>query len=208
LRRIDNIDKEIAVLKAELNYARTVDRQQYASGVLAAERAKSPLARGVILVSGGYAGEGDDSDAVSNQPDVNPPVLDFDEPEVKKTSVKCIWPRSKHGQDHAFKVSKPVFLDEATVSKFFHLPLYKAAAKLGISNTSLKTACRKVGLKKWPYRTIIAAARRTTPSSSSSSASNSYRLLQEKKAKHESSESPQPLDSFSSLSCSVASLLN
>ena len=185
-----------------------MDRQQYALGILGLEEEKSQLARGVILVSGGHAGEGDDSDAVSNEPAVTAPILDFDEPEVKKTSVKCIWPRSKHGQDHAFKVSKPVFLDEATVSKFFHLPLYKAAAKLGISNTSLKTACRKVGLKKWPYRTIIAAARRTTPSSSSSSASNSYRLLQEKKAKHESSESPQPLDSFSSLSCSVASLLN
>ena len=207
MRRIDNIDKEIAELKAELNYARTVDRQQYASGVLGPERGKSPLARGVIFVSGGHAGEGDDRDTVSNQPDVNPPVLNFDEPEVKKTSVKCIWPRSKHGQDHVFRSSKPVFLDEATVSKFFHLPLYKAAAKLGISNTSLKTACRKVGLKKWPYRTIIAAARRTTPSSSST-VSNSYRLLQGEKAKHERSESPQPLDSFSSLRCSVASLLN
>ena len=204
MRRIDNIDKEIAELKAELNYVRTVDRQQYASGILGPEGGKSPLARGVILVSCGYSR----LDAVSNQPDVNPPVLDFDEPEVKKTSVNCIWPRSKHGQDDAFRVSKPVFLDEATVSKFFHLPLYKAAAKLGISNTSLKTACRKVGLKKWPYRTMIAAARRTTLSASSSSVSNSYRLLQEKKAKHESSEAPQPLDSFCSLSCSVASLLN
>jgi hypothetical protein len=181
-----------------------VDRQQYALGILGLEEEKSQLARGVILVSGGHAGEGDDSDAVSNEPVVTPPVLDFDEPEV--TKIKCIWPRTKNGQAKASISSKPVFLDEATVSKLFHLPLHKAAAQLGISNTSFKTACRKVGLKKWPYRTITAAARRTTSASPPARLLQDY--LQAKKVKHESSTSPQPLDSFSSSSCSVASLLN
>ncbi len=117
----------------------------------------------------------------------------------------AIWPRRKHGQEDACRTSKPVILDEATVSKFFHLPLHKAAAKLGISNTAMKTACRKVGLKKWPYRTFIARA--PLPS----------RLLHDKKMNHEasaspqpheSSTSPQPLPSSSSRTCSVASLLN
>jgi hypothetical protein len=130
-------------------------------------------------------------------------VLEFDE--TKKPSVNTIWPRRKHGQEHACRTSKPVILDEATVSKFFHLPLHKAAAKLGISNTAMKTACRKVGLKKWPYRTFISRA--PLPS----------RLLHDKTMNHEasappqpheSSTSPQPLPSFSSRTCSVASLLN
>ena len=130
-------------------------------------------------------------------------VLEFDE--TKKPSVNTIWPRRKHGQEDACRTSKPVMLDEATVSKFFHLPLHKAAAKLGISNTAMKTACRKVGLKKWPYRTFIARA--PLPS----------RLLHDKKMNHEASASPQPhesstspqlLPTFSSRTCSVASLLN
>jgi hypothetical protein len=40
------------------------------------------------------------------------------------------------------------------VTEFFHLPLHKAASKLGISSTTLKRACRKIGIFQWPYRRL------------------------------------------------------
>jgi len=47
---------------------------------------------------------------------------------------------------------KPVSLELATVEAKFELPQPEAAKELGISLTSLKLVCRKLGLKKWPYR--------------------------------------------------------
>ena len=40
------------------------------------------------------------------------------------------------------------------MASLFHLPLHKAASKLGISPTTLKRACRKVGTFKWPFRLL------------------------------------------------------
>jgi hypothetical protein len=36
----------------------------------------------------------------------------------------------------------------------FHLPLYKAAMKLGVCTSALKKACRRVGISRWPYRSL------------------------------------------------------
>jgi hypothetical protein len=68
-------------------------------------------------------------------------------------SVNTIFPRRKQGQ-HARTNSQPVVLNEATLSQLFTLPLHKAAVKLGISATAMKSACRKLGIKKWPYRAL------------------------------------------------------
>lgn len=68
-------------------------------------------------------------------------------------SVNTIFPRRKQGQ-HARMNSQPVVLNEATLSQLFTLPLHKAAVKLGISATAMKSACRKLGIKKWPYRAL------------------------------------------------------
>ena len=68
-------------------------------------------------------------------------------------SVNTIFPRRKQGQ-HARINSQPVILNEATLSQLFTLPLHKAAVKLGISATAMKSACRKLGIKKWPYRAL------------------------------------------------------
>jgi len=79
------------------------------------------------------------------------------------SSVNTIFPRRKAGQ-HARLNSKPVVLNETTLRKLFALPLHEAATTLGISATAMKSACRKLGIKKWPYRTVqstkTAAARR------------------------------------------------
>lgn len=41
------------------------------------------------------------------------------------------------------------------LSAFFHLSVVDAAKKLGVSQTTLKKACRKFGLKRWPGRKVI-----------------------------------------------------
>jgi hypothetical protein len=62
-----------------------------------------------------------------------------------------IFPRRKAGQLATVKTSAMEF-SHKTVAIFFHLPLQKAASKLGISPTTLKRACRKIGIFKWPFR--------------------------------------------------------
>ena len=34
----------------------------------------------------------------------------------------------------------------------FHMPLHKACKALGVCATAMKRVCRKLGVKKWPYR--------------------------------------------------------
>eukprot|EP00277_Geminigera_cryophila_P037831 CAMPEP_0173108338 /NCGR_PEP_ID=MMETSP1102-20130122/42606_1 /TAXON_ID=49646 /ORGANISM="Geminigera sp., Strain Caron Lab Isolate" /LENGTH=313 /DNA_ID=CAMNT_0014006685 /DNA_START=78 /DNA_END=1019 /DNA_ORIENTATION=+ len=71
----------------------------------------------------------------------------------KSNSVNTIWPRRKRGNLKR-TTSEPVFLDEATVSQYFTIPLHKAAVKIGISPTAMKSACRRMGILKWPYRSL------------------------------------------------------
>jgi len=75
-----------------------------------------------------------------------------------------IFPRRKAGQ-HTRVNSKPVVLNEKTLQQFFTLPLHEAAVKLGISATAMKSACRKLGIKKWPYRSVQSkqSTNRSTP---------------------------------------------
>jgi len=49
---------------------------------------------------------------------------------------------------------KPISLAE--VQPLFSMPLREAAEILGISTTHLKTACRKLGIAKWPFRQVKA----------------------------------------------------
>mmetsp|Transcript_50974 Transcript_50974/g.102236 ORF Transcript_50974/g.102236 Transcript_50974/m.102236 type:complete len:148 (-) Transcript_50974:110-553(-) len=72
--------------------------------------------------------------------------------------VNKVFPRRKAGQD-ARKQSKPVVLTESVLRSLFNLPLQEACNKLGICATALKKTCRKLGIKKWPYRNS-----RATPS--------------------------------------------
>ena len=89
-------------------------------------------------------------------------------------AANTIFPRRKAGE-HARQNVKPVVLDESTLSSMYHLPLHEAAAALGISATALKSACRKLHIKKWPYRTVHSlkhqqAAAKGTPLSTSKAA--------------------------------------
>ena len=43
-------------------------------------------------------------------------------------------------------------IDKDRLTRYFHLPLRQAAESIGVSTTVLKNACRRQGIKAWPYR--------------------------------------------------------
>lgn len=45
-------------------------------------------------------------------------------------------------------------INKEDIEKVFHLPLLDAARELGMSGTLLKKICRKIGIRRWPYRTL------------------------------------------------------
>ncbi|CAI5480647.1 unnamed protein product [Closterium sp. Yama58-4] len=42
------------------------------------------------------------------------------------------------------------------VSPFFHLPIEEAARELGVCSSALKRRCRRLGIKRWPFRKVRA----------------------------------------------------
>jgi len=48
--------------------------------------------------------------------------------------------------------STDITLEE--VKAYFGMPLRQAAQQLGICGTTLKSVCRRLGIQKWPFRTL------------------------------------------------------
>ena len=46
----------------------------------------------------------------------------------------------------------PVVITIEVIDAFSDMPLYSAAEAIGISETALKSACRKLGVRHWPCR--------------------------------------------------------
>eukprot|EP00960_Hanusia_phi_P027712 746970-Hanusia_phi.AAC.5 len=69
--------------------------------------------------------------------------------EVNAARVK-VCPRPR-GSALSYSPQEPVSLDQSLVKSLFHLTQCEAAENLGISLSSLKLACRRMGIKKWPY---------------------------------------------------------
>ncbi|EKX36947.1 hypothetical protein GUITHDRAFT_116814 [Guillardia theta CCMP2712] len=67
------------------------------------------------------------------------------------SSLVLVSPRPR---DSPFPFSSfaKVHVSLSTLEPLFHLPQESAARRLGVSLTSLKAACRKIGIKRWPYR--------------------------------------------------------
>ena len=42
-------------------------------------------------------------------------------------------------------------MTEEALSAYFHLPLKTAAKEIGVSETYLKSTCRKLGFQRWPF---------------------------------------------------------
>mmetsp|Transcript_45782 Transcript_45782/g.114763 ORF Transcript_45782/g.114763 Transcript_45782/m.114763 type:complete len:337 (-) Transcript_45782:176-1186(-) len=61
------------------------------------------------------------------------------------------------------KVQDPVLITFEVMQRLFHLPLTEAARQLGLSPTAIKGACRRLGIKKWPFRMVMAKSHRRAP---------------------------------------------
>ncbi|PWA44034.1 protein RKD1 [Artemisia annua] len=44
--------------------------------------------------------------------------------------------------------------NKEVISQYFYMPIPQAAKELGIGLTALKVNCRRVGIKRWPYRKL------------------------------------------------------
>lgn len=67
-----------------------------------------------------------------------------------------------------------VHLDLSVLEPLYGLRQEEAAERLGICLTSLKAACRKLGLRRWPYRKGNACISQTAQSDSASTGTNHY----------------------------------
>jgi len=65
----------------------------------------------------------------------------------------------------------PVIISYELLSKHFHESLDAATAKIGISKTTMKAACRRLGIVKWPYAHKGPRRRRSKASKEGSSSS-------------------------------------
>jgi predicted DNA-binding protein (UPF0251 family) len=64
-------------------------------------------------------------------------------------SVRVV-PRSKQDSDSINTTNVAVELNRETLQSMFHMRLPEAAKRLGVSETTLKQVCRKLGVPRWP----------------------------------------------------------
>ena len=76
--------------------------------------------------------------------------------------VVHLFPRRKHGEHEVPQVRRaPLLVQRETISALFGRPQVEAAQKLGISVTTFKQVCRKLGVTRWPY--WRSSKKRSTP---------------------------------------------
>eukprot|EP00960_Hanusia_phi_P049028 759321-Hanusia_phi.AAC.2 len=64
-----------------------------------------------------------------------------------------LFPRRKLGEDEGPQKGRlPLVIDITTLQNLYGVPLVKAAKILGISLTTLKQVCRRLGIQRWPYQ--------------------------------------------------------
>ena len=63
----------------------------------------------------------------------------------------ALFPRRKLGGNIPCKRRAPVQIDLEALQGLYDMPQPEAARELGIALTTLKQACRKLGIKRWPY---------------------------------------------------------
>lgn len=161
--QLRGIDKRIAALKAEINYATTSDRQQFIAGLAALEAEKALLAQGIV----GSVGDGSDSDHGESAEPASPRPEDKDgtgqdTPPQKHASMdideqsdcdsegeEVVETRTADGHGAA-----GIAITERELRQHFHLPLHTAAQKFGICTTAFKKLCRRFKIAKWPHRQV------------------------------------------------------
>lgn len=66
--------------------------------------------------------------------------------------IVTLFPRRKAGQNRPGGGRGPVVLTLELLEQFYGMPLHVAAKRLGICQTAIKKVCRRLGIKKWPYK--------------------------------------------------------
>eukprot|EP00960_Hanusia_phi_P030788 748843-Hanusia_phi.AAC.1 len=160
-RQLRGIDKKIAALKAELNYAALNDRHQYVAGIQSLEEEKAKLSHGMLIPSL----DSSESDCEASR--------DYERDEEKQTPPPRLSVLSGNdasddedmgadydgNSDSCFKSEKntgasTLMISERDLRQNFHLPLHTAAQKFGICTTAFKKLCRRFGIAKWPHRQL------------------------------------------------------
>lgn len=70
--------------------------------------------------------------------------------------IVTLFPRRKAGQTRPGGGRGPVVLTLELLEQFYGMPLHVAAKRLGICQTAIKKVCRRLGIKKWPYKEMRA----------------------------------------------------
>jgi len=85
--------------------------------------------------------------------------------------IVTLFPRRKAGQIKPSGGRGPVVLNLETLEQYYGVPLHVAAKKLGICQTAIKKVCRRLGIKKWPYKEMRLPATKDEDSSDSGNSS-------------------------------------
>jgi len=162
--QLRGIDKKIAALKAELNYATTSDRQHYVSGIMCLEEEKSKLARGAMRGGQGELSDSERAECRSSSTDdkedeedalTPPPSEKLRAMDSEDESTSGIPPLTADvGSSSSEVVHASTVICEQELRQHFHLPLHTAAQKFGICTTAFKKLCRRFGIAKWPHRQL------------------------------------------------------
>ena len=73
--------------------------------------------------------------------------------EIDGNTVK-VYPRHKSASAGFSSGKGPITITWENMAQLQRFPLHLAAAKIGLSPTALKHACRKLGINRWAYRRI------------------------------------------------------
>ena len=144
----------------------------------------------------GYADRAQPSIVVPSHPSFDSSTSDSDESWAKRSSsgsdASCLvtpaYPnqpargttrtflRKKKGEGQR-ATDEPVMLTLDFVSALFDMPLKHAAARIGMCPTSLKQACRKLGVPRWPFRATPRCPRTSSSSAPTDAALKPARVV-------------------------------
>nr|GMD14730.1 protein RKD2-like [Ipomoea batatas] len=72
---------------------------------------------------------------------------------VERSMIETLARRQRKNTRRTFHDSSTI--SKEMISKYFHLPIYRAAKELRVGYTILKERCRELGIFKWPYRQLV-----------------------------------------------------
>lgn len=142
-----------------------------------------------------FAGKGSDRCAGQSSTNACCPVELVFPRRGRKTGVA-----GEKGRGH-----EPILITMEVMMGLFHLPLVQASKHLGLSPTAIKSVCRRLGIKKWPFRALSAKSTRRNRKRTSSQAASAGEVEEEI---HEEEEHLGRSDAYVASGLSGLSLLS